>query len=69
MDWFFDQWIRGIGKPQYALNYTKRKNEQGKWIVEGTIKQRVVIRQVQGPSCTGVYYRGVASRSADASSI
>ena len=59
MDWFFDQWIRGIGKPQYALNYTTRKNEQGKWIVEGTIKQRVVYGKYRDPM-PGVFYRGVA---------
>lgn len=59
MDWFFDQWIRGIGKPQYALNYTTRKNEQGKWIVEGTIKQRVVYGKYKDPM-PGVFYRGVA---------
>ena len=59
MDWFFDQWIRGIGKPQYALNYTTRKNEHGKWIVEGTIKQRVVYGKYRDVM-PGVYYRGVA---------
>jgi hypothetical protein len=59
MDWFFDQWIRGIGKPQYALNYTTRKNEQGKWIVDGTIKQRVVYGKYKDVM-PGVFYRGVA---------
>lgn len=62
MDWFFDQWVRGIGLPQYAINWTKRKNEQGKWIVEGKIKQRVVFGKdkVELP---GVFYRGVAPLS------
>ena len=59
MDWFFDQWIRGIGKPQYALNYTTRKNEQGKWIIDGTIKQRVVYGKYKD-EMPGVFYRGVA---------
>ncbi len=59
MDWFFDQWIRGVGIPQYALNYATRKNEQGKWIVEGTIKQRVVYGKGKEPM-PGVFYRGVA---------
>lgn len=59
MDWFFDQWIRGIGKPQYALNYTTRKNEQGNWIIAGTIKQRVVYGKYKDPM-PGVFYRGVA---------
>ncbi|HZN53759.1 MAG TPA: M1 family aminopeptidase [Candidatus Polarisedimenticolaceae bacterium] len=59
MDWFFDQWLRGVGTPQYALFWTKRKNEQGKWIVEGSIKQRVVMGQDK-TELKGVYYRGVA---------
>jgi peptidase M1-like protein len=59
MDWFFDQWIRGIGKPQYAIFWTKRKNEQGKWLVEGTIKQRVVYGKYK-ETMPGVFYRGVA---------
>jgi hypothetical protein len=59
MDWFFDQWIRGIGRPQYALYWTKRKNEQGKWIVEGTVKQRVVYGKFRD-EMPGVFYRGVA---------
>ncbi len=59
MDWFFDQWIRGIGIPQYALSYTVRKTEDGKWLVEGKVRQRVLF----GPDKTemkGVYYRAVA---------
>jgi hypothetical protein len=59
MNWFFDQWIRGVGIPQYALSYTTRKNEQGKWIVEGTIRQRVVYGKDKEPM-PGVFYRGVA---------
>lgn len=59
MEWFFDQWIRGVGVPEYSLQWTKRKTEDGKWLVEGTIKQRVVAgkyRQV----LPGVYFRAVA---------
>jgi len=59
MDWFFDQWIRGVGTPQYAIFWTKRKNEEGKWIVEGSIKQRVVLGEDK-TELKGVYYRGVA---------
>jgi hypothetical protein len=59
MDWFFDQWIRGIGRPQYAIFWTKRKNEQGKWVIEGSIKQRVVFGKTR-EEMAGVYYRGVA---------
>ncbi len=59
MDWFFNQWIRGVGTPQYATNWTKRKNEQGKWIVEGSIKQRVVMG-LDKTEIPGVYFKGVA---------
>jgi aminopeptidase N len=59
MDWFFDQWIRGVGTPQYALFWSKRKNEQNKWIVEGSIKQRVLLG-ADKTELKGVYYRGVA---------
>jgi hypothetical protein len=59
MDWFFDQWIRGVGLPQYAINWTKRRNEQGKWIVEVDIKQRVLFGKDK-TEMPGVYYRGVA---------
>ena len=59
MDWFFDQWLRGVGIPQYAISWTKRKNEEGKWIVEGSIKQRVVMGRDK-TELKGVYYRGVA---------
>ena len=59
MDWFFDQWLRGVGLPQYALNYTSRKTEDGKYLVEGTIKQRVIVGK-QNIELPGVYYRAVA---------
>jgi hypothetical protein len=59
MDWFFDQWIRGVGTPQYAIFWKKRQNEQGKWVVEGSIKQRVVMGEDK-VELKGVFYRGVA---------
>jgi aminopeptidase N len=62
MDWFFDQWLRGVGTPQYAIFWTKRKNEQGKWIIEGSIKQRVVMGSDK-TELKGVYYRAVAPLS------
>jgi aminopeptidase N len=42
MEWFFNQWFRSVGLPQYALFYESRQTEDGKWLVEGKIKQRVV---------------------------
>lgn len=43
LSWFFDQWINGAGLPQYSFNWSTRQAEDGTWIVEGTIKQRVVV--------------------------
>jgi hypothetical protein len=59
MEWFFDQWIRGVGVPEYSLQWTKRKTEDGKWLVEGTIKQRVVAGKFK-QVLPGVYFRAVA---------
>lgn len=59
MEWFFDQWIRGVGVPEYSFNWTKRKTEDGKWLVEGTIKQRVVAGKYK-QEIPGLYFRAVA---------
>jgi aminopeptidase N len=60
LSWFFNQWIRGVGTPQYALLYKVRPTEDGKWLVEGTIKQRVVIGSSRSPEVVeGQYYRGL----------
>lgn len=42
MEWFFDQWFRTAGLPQFALFYDIRPTEDGKWLVEGKIKQRMI---------------------------
>lgn len=55
LGWFFDQWLRGVGMPQYSVSYTKRKTEDGSWLVEGKIRQRVLLGKdmVEMP---GVYF-------------
>ncbi len=58
MDWFFDQWIRGVGIPQYALLYDVRKTEDGKYLVQGKIKQRVTLG-LDRAEMPGVYYKGL----------
>jgi hypothetical protein len=60
LEWFFDQWIRGIGMPEYSFNYTYRQAEDGTWIVEGDIKQRVVIGADKVPM-PGEVFRGRTS--------
>ncbi len=42
LSWFFDQWIRGVGIPELKLDYDVRQAEDGLWVVQGTITQRVV---------------------------
>jgi hypothetical protein len=43
LSWFFDQWIHDVGIPEYSLHYTTRQSEDGKWLIEGVVKQRVVL--------------------------
>jgi len=60
LEWFFDQWIRGIGIPQYKMTYDVRQTEDGSWLVEGLIEQRVVMGSGRSHSVLdGKYYRGV----------
>ena len=58
LGWFFDQWIRGSGIPQYAFNYTVRQAEEGSFIIEGTIRQRVRLG-TSDDVMDGTTYRGV----------
>ncbi len=39
MDWFFDQWFRGSGIPEMHFSYDVRQTEDGKWLLEGRIRQ------------------------------
>jgi hypothetical protein len=41
MDWFFDQWVRGTGIPQYALQFSVKPQGAG-FVVRGTLKQHGV---------------------------
>ena len=38
MDWFFDEWVFGMGIPSYALDYKVEASGSG-FIIEGMIKQ------------------------------
>ncbi len=58
MEWFFDQWIRGTGIPQYSFNYETRKTEDGKYLISGKIKQRVVSGKNKYV-LDGVYFTGI----------
>jgi hypothetical protein len=61
LSWFFDQWIRGTGVPQYRLEYSVRQAEDRSWIIEGKILQRVVVGNKRtNEAIEGQHYRGVA---------
>jgi aminopeptidase N len=42
MGWFFDQWLRGIGMPEYTFTYDTRQTEDGMYLIEGTVEQRIL---------------------------
>ena len=42
LSWFFDQWIRGIGVPEYRFQYTVRETEDGGAIISGKVFQRMM---------------------------
>lgn len=58
LDWFFDQWIRGVGTPQFAFFHESKKTEDGNYLVKVRIKQRVVAG-LGKDELDDVYYRGV----------
>jgi hypothetical protein len=61
LGWFFDQWIRGSGVPQYRLDYKVRQAEDRSWIIEGTVEQRVLVGNKRDHEVLdNQYYRGVA---------
>ncbi len=63
MEWFFDQWIRSPGLPEFSIAYETKKTEDGQFMVFGVIRQRVVV----GPrrhKIEGEYFRGAGSLTA-----
>ncbi len=57
MDWFFDQWLRGAGLPEYRWDIKSRPTEDGQYLIEGTIFQRVVLGK-KHDVLKDTYYRG-----------
>src|SRR5207247_718643 len=58
MEFFFDQWIRGVGLPEYTFNVSTRQTEDGKHLIEGKVKQRVLIG-MKKDVLDGIYFRAV----------
>jgi hypothetical protein len=49
MEWFFDQWFRGVGMPEYSFTHSWRQTEDGKYLVEGRVEQRVLVGRDKDP--------------------
>jgi len=41
--WLFDQWVRGIGIPEFTFTYRVVKGEGDKYTIEGDVRQRVLL--------------------------
>jgi hypothetical protein len=65
LSWFFNQWIRGAGMPQYAFQYDVRPTEEGSYVIEGVIRQRVVLGKTD-QVLDGTVYRGVVEVTVNA---
>ncbi|MGH9388851.1 MAG: hypothetical protein ACRD1Z_04495, partial [Vicinamibacteria bacterium] len=57
MEWFFDQWIRGVGLPEFNFTYTVRPTEDGKYLVEGQVEQKILVGRKKDV-LEGTYFRG-----------
>ncbi len=55
---FFDDWIRGMGMPKFEFEYSVRPTEDGQYLVEGTVRQKVVAGE-DDHEMDGVFFRGV----------
>ena len=58
LEWFFDQWVRDVGVPEYTFDYSFRQTEDGTYTIDGTIKQRVFAGRHE-LELHGTFYRGV----------
>jgi aminopeptidase N len=43
MDWFFDQWVRGVGLPELTFTYRIAAAEGGAQVLEGRVDQRIMV--------------------------
>jgi hypothetical protein len=48
MDWFFDDWVRGIGVPHYSAKFEVREKGQA-FVVSGTLEQKGVADSFTAP--------------------
>ena len=49
LDWFFEEWVRGVGIPRYHVEYSVKPAEGGGYAVRGKLRQRGVPRGFVAP--------------------
>jgi hypothetical protein len=66
LEWFFDQWVRGVGLPEFTFEYTVRQAEDGTQVVEGVLEQRVMVKPGQAVKevLPGQIFKGVVAITA-----
>ncbi len=62
LDWFFDQWLRGVGLPEFTFTYNVRPAEDGKqYVIEGEISQRILMKPAMAvkEEMEGRFFKGM----------
>ncbi len=62
LDWFFDQWLRGVGLPEYTFTYAVRETEEGNFLIEGEVSQRILLKAAMDNNkevLDGQYFTGL----------
>lgn len=58
MEFFFDQWLRGVGLPEYTFVHATRTTENQKTLLEGEVDQRTLVG-LKKDVLDGVYFTAV----------
>jgi hypothetical protein len=66
LDWFFDEWLRGVGLPQFTFDYKVHEAEDGSHVVEGVLEQKVMVKPASGSKevLEGQVFKGVVAITA-----
>jgi hypothetical protein len=59
LEWFFDQWIRGVVLPEFTLDYSVQPTEDGQYLIKGNVSQEIMIGYGKSAKkVEGRFYRG-----------
>jgi len=61
LDWFFNQWLRGVGLPEFTFTYSVRTAEDGSIVIEGNVEQRICLKPATSVKevLEGQYFTGI----------